>query len=376
MIGRNGGRRVFAINTESAFFVGLEKIFKSLRATPAPLKYKLSREMPGLEVLDANPDLPAFAVCGEGGEIKAVVADRIEQKRVVDNIKETIRLNESTGGQTREAIVEMARKLYKEHDLDGVSWRKIGPGLGTEPVSQPRVCPALPENGSSYTPFSDHWKRTVGDWELRILPGRGLARLKGGREEKISDDIWTDVLTADNGKWAVGLSRSDGKDNIAILNLTSGAVRRISGDYSTRYFPVAYLPAIDRFLLVDKYRTSVGNFGSLQLPATLPSADEMKLLDPGSGTLEPAYGQMGVFAALSFRPLQKTGSANQVWAAVPNKETASTAIGKLDTATFKFTKVLEVPKIQFGSMAMWVDEAGNKVYFIYKNQLLSLPLKK
>jgi hypothetical protein len=37
--------------------------------------------------------------------------------------------------------------------------------------------------------------------------------------------------------------------------------------------------------------------------------------------------------------------------------------------------VRTIPKIKFNSMDMWVDEPGNKVYFVYRGHLLALPLR-
>lgn len=34
-----------------------------------------------------------------------------------------------------------------------------------------------------------------------------------------------------------------------------------------------------------------------------------------------------------------------------------------------------VPRLQFDSLSMWVDESREKLYVVYKNQLLRLPLK-
>jgi hypothetical protein len=67
---------------------------------------------------------------------------------------------------------------------------------------------------------------------------------------------------------------------------------------------------------------------------------------------------------------------SEFWAAIPSDEKNSTDVGIYDAASLKFKPVLSVPKIRFNSMAMWVDESVNKVYFVYRGHLLTLPLRK
>ncbi|HEY2847428.1 MAG TPA: hypothetical protein VGI80_06370, partial [Pyrinomonadaceae bacterium] len=58
-----------------------------------------------------------------------------------------------------------------------------------------------------------------------------------------------------------------------------------------------------------------------------------------------------------------------------DSERNATDVGTVDTRTFTFSPLLRVPKIKFDSMGMWVDEPHQKVYFVYRGHLLSLPLK-
>lgn len=130
------------------------------------------------------------------------------------------------------------------------------------------------------------------------------------------------------------------------------------------YEPAAYIPNLRRVLLAisNDYDTEI-------------RSDSLLLLDPDTGLTTPATGEFRPLAQQTFRPLQKAAVAGTFWAALPNSEKNTTDVGIFDARTFRFKTALTIPKIQFDSMAMWVDEAEGSVYFVYKGQLLKLPLK-
>jgi hypothetical protein len=37
--------------------------------------------------------------------------------------------------------------------------------------------------------------------------------------------------------------------------------------------------------------------------------------------------------------------------------------------------MMNLPNIRLDSMAVWVDEAGGKIYFVYEGHLLAVPVK-
>jgi len=49
-------------------------------------------------------------------------------------------------------------------------------------------------------------------------------------------------------------------------------------------------------------------------------------------------------------------------------------VGKYDTKTFRFDTIAVFPKLQAGSMAMWVDEAEGAVFFVSSGDVLRFPL--
>jgi len=100
----------------------------------------------------------------------------------------------------------------------------------------------------------------------------------------------------------------------------------------------------------------------------------MMLVDPATGVTQPIAGEFRPLDQQTFRPLQATGRPNEFWAAIYDLEKNVTEVGYYETKTYGFRPILRVPKIKFNSMSMYVDEPTNKVYFVYRGHLLSLPL--
>ena len=105
-----------------------------------------------------------------------------------------------------------------------------------------------------------------------------------------------------------------------------------------------------------------------------PQPQNMLLLDPETGRLQPARGEFRPLSQETFRPLQKASKPGAFWAALPDSEKNETLVGIYDNKLFGFKTVLRIPKIAFNSMSMWVNETAGKVYFVYRGHLLALPL--
>jgi hypothetical protein len=97
------------------------------------------------------------------------------------------------------------------------------------------------------------------------------------------------------------------------------------------------------------------------------------LLDPETGSLIPARGEIRPIVQQTFRALQPTSNPFEFWAALANGE--DTVIGQYSSRTFTFKPLLKLSKIRFNSMDMWTDEPAGKVYFVYEGHLLSLQIK-
>jgi hypothetical protein len=109
--------------------------------------------------------------------------------------------------------------------------------------------------------------------------------------------------------------------------------------------------------------------------AITASEGEIYALDVETGAIEKVKGEVRPLASQTFRPLQKlSASADEYWAAIPSDK--ATQVGVYNSKNLTFKPSLTIPDISFNSMNMWVDEAENKVYFVYKGQLLALSLAK
>jgi len=100
-----------------------------------------------------------------------------------------------------------------------------------------------------------------------------------------------------------------------------------------------------------------------------------RIVDAATGDTLELRGDMRPFGQQTFRPLQHSSKPGELWVAIPDSEKNATDVGTIDTRTFTFKPLLRVPKIKFDSMGMWVDEPREKIYFVYRGHLLSLPLK-
>jgi len=98
-------------------------------------------------------------------------------------------------------------------------------------------------------------------------------------------------------------------------------------------------------------------------------------MDPETGAVASLNGEARPLSGQTFRPLQPAAKPNQFWAAMPSESSGNTVVGVFDSRLFRFTPVLKLPKINFDSMDMWVDETEIKIYFVYSGHLLRVPLK-
>lgn len=113
-------------------------------------------------------------------------------------------------------------------------------------------------------------------------------------------------------------------------------------------------------------------------PKAGPEKKEYQLLDPATGGLERVTGEFRPLEDETWRALQPTGEPHVVWAAVPwldqKSNQWSTHIGRYDLRTFKFTQVINIPRLYFTSMDFWVDQEKRLVYLAEGLDLLSFPL--
>lgn len=365
MLSRAGGRRVFMTGQPGEFFTGLDNFFAEVRKRPATVKYALSREVPGLDLMLADDNYTAYSVWKDGDDLRVVVSDNAERERIDKEVEDI--LQHPTGDDSKEPW-QLSAEIAEKRKYDGYSWRKVVNGSVGSAVSQPTgVEYIVPHDGLAGERVQQGWKARVGSTEYR--GGDGLYKIVNGREEKLSAGIYETPLVTPDGKWVVTYRGWDAASSqemgIRRTNTLTKKEFTVKGleDYMP-YRAAAYLPNLRRVLLAitNEYDTEV-------------QAESLMLLDPETGLAYPAVGEYRPLGQQTFRPLQRASVPGTFWAALPNSEQNSTEIGVYDARTFRFKAVRTIPKITFDSMAMWVDEAAGSVYFVYKGQLLKLPLK-
>jgi hypothetical protein len=156
---------------------------------------------------------------------------------------------------------------------------------------------------------------------------------------------------------------------------------KIENDAYAPLVPSCYIPAIGKFLMVARYYGEEGFVGETDDEEQVDGSDEGPVqqryyfLDADTGTLTPATADVRPLVQQTFRPLQPTGKPNEFWAALSYGEKHETVVGIYDARLLRFTPVRKLPKINFNSMAMWVDAVEGKVYFVYNGHVLRIPLK-
>jgi hypothetical protein len=389
MLGRGGGRRVFMNGEPAEFFNGLDKYFAELRLAPATVKYALSREIAGLEILLANDDLHSETVWKDGDDMRVAISDKTVRKRVKEEIERAV----DDAGEREDAATNeenqpdfLRAKLTTKREYDGYSWRKIVGGSDAGPAAQPPQIEVIPLRDSlAVQPTQEQWKARGPNFEIRASDA-GLFKVVNGKITKLQSGYSESPVITPDGKWLIAYhTGSGGEDAGGLVRINLQANRMFpvkTEDYQT-YFPTAFIASVNKVLLVEQKRNYLGE-GEAEDPnpekedavQADPQASEMVLLDPETGALQPASGEFRPLAQQTFRPLQKAAKPNEFWAAIADTDKRETVVGIFDTNHFGFAPVLRIPKITFNSMSMWVDEPGNKVYFVYRGHLLSLPLKR
>jgi hypothetical protein len=169
----------------------------------------------------------------------------------------------------------------------------------------------------------------------------------------------------------------DEGDTLVRYNLITNREYPVSFDGNGNLVGRCFVPAIGRFLLAagyyqeGYYEPQEGEDGDQQ---EMPES-QFYTFDPDTGVLTPVRGEARPLSAQTFRTLQATSRPNEFWAALPNRGRGETVVGLFNSRLFRFTPVLKLPKINFDSMDMWIDEAENTVYFVYSGHLLRVPLK-
>lgn len=379
MLGKNGGRRIYRTGTDYPFFNWLDKYFKELKLTPAVVKYAMSREVPGLELVIADDAYHIDTVWQQGGQLIVASSDTATRERVEKEINFAVTgkeepVDDGMYNENSEAEYEKRKSLEEKRQWEGYSWRVVGQGTLLNEVPQPADNEYIPNRDGHAVPPEERWKTRVGQVEYRTSE-EGLFRLNAGRLTKLKDGNYSSPLVTPNGKWLV-VAKADGEYVWKTVRVDTATLREsvIATPEYTRYVPVAYSPVLDKVLLVQNGQYDYYSLEENDQAPTDYDTDAMLLLDCVTGMTFPVKGEFRPLSQQTFRPLQKTARPNEFWAAIMKNDRSATEIGIYDAKFFTFKPLVKLPKIAFNSMDMYVDEVKKKIFFVYRGHLLAVPL--
>jgi hypothetical protein len=394
MLGRNGGTRIFLRNQRTPpFFAGLERIFAEFRSQPSAVKYALSKEIPGLELLYANDDLTAETVWKQGNDLRVVVGDskiresidtevtRLEEAEQRDNSDEEVDPDDESDTAPAPEAVMPSQRMRLRRQFDEYTWRTLENGQLGASVSQPNGVEYIPLKDAFDTqPRQEQWKARSPGVEIRV-GFDGLYKVGGGRLTKLlSSDLSMPVISS-NGRWVVARRFSEEEGDVSVIryNLLTKRSYKVEVEGYGELRPSCYIASLGKFLLVSRPYSDEEYSGNNEDDEEEESADEPRsiqyyLLDADTGVITPTAAEVRPLIQQTFRPLQSTGRPNEYWAALSFNQKHETVVGKYDSRLLKFTPVRKLPKINFNSMRMWIDEAEGKIYFVYNGHVLRLPL--
>lgn len=378
MLGRQGGRRIYSRGYDtSEFFKGLDKMFEDMQKVPAKLRYELEKSVVGLEILFADDNLKAGTVWKNGNDLRVLLADTKMRERISEEINTQESEAQSGENPNYEQIAKMLVELRDRRAYEHFSWRKLTNENANETTAPPDNFNFPPmRDALAVRPSIESWKAKTANFELRA-DENGLYKISGGNVKKIREGMYRNIVVTPDGKWAVAAKLEPDEGNVLVrVNLLNNQEFKIENNDYSRLEPAVAMPSgkkvLIRFAAYEEYYEEDDGTGNSEISA---GEGEIFALDVETGVMEKVKGEIRPLASQTFRPLQKSSaSADDFWAAISNDKSTQVGIYNLKTLTFKPS--LTIPDISFDSMNMWVDEAENKVYFVYKGQLLALSLAK
>lgn len=386
MLSKNGGRRVYVagqpdVPADGDFFTGLDRYFNELKKSPASLKYSLSRDIPGLEIALADDDLGAKTVWKGGDELRVAACSASVRARIGKEIEKAAPIDSPSTDETTPEdlnagnLYRRRERLIEQREFEGCSWRRVIGGKTDFAIQPPDVEYIPIRDGMPAQPTQEQWKARVGPTEIRA-GSDGLYSIVRGQATLISKGDFSYPVAASD-RWVVAL-KADPEEGSHIVRIDL-VTRRIYptelDDNSDLMRPVAYVPGVDRVLIMPSSEAEMDENGDI-LDPDVPidvNSNGLYFLDARTGKVSSPTGEVRPLAQQTFRGLQHTSNNTAYWAAIPDSDKRTTVVGTYDASHFRFTPVLNVPKIVFDSMGMWVDEAGHKVFFVYRGHLLALP---
>jgi hypothetical protein len=398
MFGRDGGRRVFFENTRrSPVLAKLEGVFEGFQKGDLKLHYLLADKIAGLEALLTDDRLPVRAVWKKAGDFRVVVEDKARAEEIINELREKA-VNKAKIEKPADAdsIIRSFQQHWLEAKYAHLSWRKFENGRLGERAAQPADAPFLYDaqqvkETQGLDPAPRGWKVRSGGSEIRVGHySGGLFRVTPGQDpEDLKDGYYQKPIVSADGKWVV-VSKTEDKPKefhgIVRVNLQTGREYKFDAAPNERMFPLAFVYSHNQVLvytgrpgdLQEEEDESDNDYRPIYFREPgqgPPQALQYYLANPATGALKSVKGEFRPLEAQTYRPLQPTGNPGEYWAALYDKKTKSTAIGRYSDKTFTFRPVLNLPDIELNSMDIWVDGPDAKIYFVYEGHLLAVPIK-
>lgn len=364
MLSKHGGRRVFMMGSEiPKFFEQLDSAFEEFRKPPAKLHYWLEKDLPGLEILFADENLSAEAVWKNGDDVRVLINDQKLREQIDKELEKQQEAERESPDYDYEKAYERQQKREAERQYEHLSWRKYAredlSGLAAQPAGIELI---PPRDNYAIVPSTEGWKARAGGVEIRA-GYEGLIKISRGQMTRVRRGSYAGPLISPDGRWAIATRYGEGNVRLVRLNLLTN--KEFASDVPM--VPLVFVPAINQ-VLVRIGGNPDENGGT--------TGGEFFFLDPATGAVQTAKGEVRPLAQQSYRRLQATAVPDEFWAAIPDEAKKETTVGIYNARTFSFKPLQKIPKISFSSMDMWVDAKESRIYLVYLGHLLALPLKK
>lgn len=376
------GRRMFnhqSIFTLMTTFANFELLGKG---DGVKIHYRLENEIKGLEVLLADELLSAKDVWQRGKDLRVFV----ERAETPEEVEQRQKANDTPDDDedNAEAAREESRRQEAERARARFSWRAFTNGKPGALLPQPEGYATFDEsafeveyNDSPLQADKQLVETTTGNYVVfagSYSKGGLWKKAMGQKAVPITEEgRYANAVVTPDGKWVVAGKAEDhwGQPNYVVrVNLQTNREYRVKLPPADEFQPIAYLATHGKLLLrraKDKSNTDPKSIS--------PVAPEFYLLDAATGQTQLVTGVFEPLQQEGRRSLQPTGKAYEFWAAIPDDANNRTRVGRYNVKDFSFQTLLVVPHLIFDSMKMWVDEDAAKLYVVYEDQLLRLPLR-
>jgi hypothetical protein len=357
-----------------AFFASLQSYFDEMKRQPSQLKYYAAEQVPGLEVMFADERLAAATVWKQGPDLRVLVTDDARERsilREVDAESELALKELEAEGKNTDSHYSKFYNIRETRRFESYAWYELLNGQLGSPTTQPTGAEYIPPV-DTVAPSSTfgQWAAKAPGFEIRADEG-GLYKITGGKSVRIRIGNYSLPVVTANGRWAIATkSDTDGGMQLVRINLLSNREYKIGSNEYPLQKAIAYVAGRNMVLAAGfEEEDHHGEYDESYNESAYDNGLGYYFINPDTGAVYPATGEVRPLAQQTFRGLQPIGIPGEFWAAMPRGK-AGTMVGIYSTRNFSFKPLLKLPKIIFDSTEMWVDAAESKFYFIHEGHLL------